>query len=153
MRLGLAISKQWFEDDEFENPEGFDYHAALIWNPTPLLTVTLAADRTIEPESIEGIAGSVQDAVALTAAWSATSALTLTPIFRVYNDDYIEEKNHKNNEEEEQDNIDIEDFAWQAGVTADYALNRMWSLGAHYTFTERDAEARMMLILGMSVIS
>ena len=43
--------------------------------------------------------------------------------------------------EEEQDNIDIEDFAWQAGVTADYALNRMWSLGAHYTFTERDAEA------------
>ena len=83
----------------------------------------------------------MQDAVALTAAWSATSALTLTPIFRVYNDDYIEEKNHKNNEEEEQDNIDIEDFAWQAGVTADYALNRMWSLGAHYTFTERDAEA------------
>ena len=77
--------------------------------------MTLAADRTIEPESIEGIAGSVQDAVALTAAWSATSALTLTPIFRVYNDDYIEEKNHKNNEEEEQDNIDIEDFAWQAG--------------------------------------
>ncbi len=139
--IGVGYFQQWFEDNEFENPNGFDYHAALIWNPTPLVAVTLAADRTIEPESIEGIAGSVQDAASLTIAWEATHALTLTPVFRVYNDDYIEEKNHKKNEEEGQDNIDIEDFAWQAGISADYALNRLWSVGAHYTFTERDAEA------------
>jgi hypothetical protein len=132
--ISVGYFRQDFEDGEFEDPEGFDYHAALFWNPTPLMTVTLAADRSIEPTSIPDLAGAVRDAVALSIDYEVMRSLLITPKFRLYNNEYIEE------DDDSEEEIDVEDFGWEAGVTADYKMNRFWSVGAHYTFTDRDAE-------------
>ena len=34
--IGVGYFQQDYVDPIYTDPDGFDYHAALIWNPTPL---------------------------------------------------------------------------------------------------------------------
>ena len=44
--LGIGYMEQYFQTSGTE--AGISYHAGLTWNPTPLMTVNLSADRAVE---------------------------------------------------------------------------------------------------------
>jgi hypothetical protein len=99
------------------------YEAALVWNPTPLMTVRLDASRDITDSILTNDTRTrTQGKVAID--YEVTRQLLLTPSLGVAYSDY-----EINN---------LEDLEIYAGLQAEYAMNRYLSLGARYKYIDRD---------------
>jgi hypothetical protein len=99
------------------------YEAALVWNPTPLMTVRLDGSRDIT-DSILANDTRTRTKGAITLDYEVTRQVMLTPTIGAAYSDY--EVN------------DLEDLEIFAGLQAEYAMNRYLSLGARYKYVDRD---------------
>ena len=104
----------------------FSYHAGLIWNPTPLMTVNLTADRQVKDSAVAGSAGYVSDAAALRVDYEVLRGTVLSPMASVSRIDYIGSPE--------------QGFEYMVGVELDRSINRFLSLGLHYEYTSSEIE-------------
>jgi hypothetical protein len=58
--IGVGYLSQSFADPRFKDVGGLGFSGSLVWNPTPLLSVTLAGSRSVEQAGQVGVAGVVQ---------------------------------------------------------------------------------------------
>lgn len=103
---------------------GLSYHAGLTWNPTPLMTVKLDADRTIEDSAIAGASGSIADALKLSVDYELKRGIVLTPSAQITHLDYIGPVG--------------DSLSYNLGVNLDYSMNRFMSVGMSYVYTNSD---------------
>jgi hypothetical protein len=124
--VGVGYMEQYY-DDGFGDESGFSYHAALIWNPTPLMTVTLDADRSIQDSANAGSPGMIEDNLALRIDYEVMRGWVLTPSAALQRGDYM-------------DGNDGDELTYDLGLKLDHTLNRFISLGAAYVYTYTDYE-------------
>lgn len=105
---------------------GWSYHAGLVWNPTPLMTVNLDADRTVEDSTVDS-EGRIQDAVKLSLDYEIRRDLLFSPWVGFAINDYEAQP--------------VEDQRYDIGATLDYKMNRFLSLGARYLYTYNDVDS------------
>jgi hypothetical protein len=119
--------------DQFAGPStttsGWTYHAGLVWNPTPLMTVNLDADRTIEDSTLD-TEGRIQDAVKLSLDYEIRRNLLFTPWVGLAVNDYESQP--------------IDDQRYDFGATVDYKMNRFLSLGVRYLYTYNNVDSAGM---------
>ena len=87
--VGVGYMEQYY-DDGFGDEGGFSYHAALIWNPTPLMTVTLDADRSIQDSANAGSPGMIEDNLELRIDYEVMRGWVLTPSAALQRGDYMD---------------------------------------------------------------
>lgn len=122
--VGIGYMGQYYDDGSDEN--GFTYHAGLIWNPTPLMTVKLDADRTIADSAIAGSSGFIEDKAKLRVDYEVMRAIVLSPSIALSHVDYIDSPQSGT--------------AFDLGVQLDYGVNRFLSVGTSYTYTNSTIE-------------
>lgn len=83
------------------NPKGVSFTANVVWNPTPLMTVTLVADRDIEESSSATIAGNLRAEARLTVDYELRRNIILSPSIRYANIDPVGSPLDSNETEEE----------------------------------------------------
>lgn len=105
---------------------GWTYHAGLVWNPTPLMTVNLDADRTVEDTYLDAD-GRIQDMLSLSLDYEVSRRLVLSPSIAFAYNDYETQA--------------FDDWRNHAGLQADYEVNRFLSVGGRYVYTYSDFTA------------
>jgi hypothetical protein len=121
--VGIGYMEQDYNNPAIGTVDGLSYEAALVWNPTPLMTVRLDASRDITDSILTNDTRTrTQGKVAID--YEVTRQLLLTPSLGVAYSDY-----EINN---------LEDLEIYAGLQAEYAMNRYLSLGARYKYIDRD---------------
>jgi hypothetical protein len=121
--VGIGYMEQDYNNPAIGTVDGLSYEAALVWNPTPLMTVRLDASRDIT-DSILTNDTRTRTQGKLAIDYEVTRQLLLTPSLGVAYSDY-----EINN---------LEDLEIYAGLQAEYAMNRYLSLGARYKYIDRD---------------
>lgn len=104
----------------------FTYHAGLKWNPTPLMTIGLDADRVIKDSAMAGAAGSVSDSATLRLDYEVLRGTVLTPMASVSHVDYI--------------GLAQDGIEYRLGVQLDRSVNRFLSMGLLYEFTRSEID-------------
>ncbi len=121
--LGIGYTEQTYDLAGSPTVSTFSYHGAVIWNPTPLMTVRFDADRTIE-DSTTDRQGRIQDAVRLGVDYEILRTLIFSPAIGIsFNEDDINP---------------LDDFRLEAGANLEYQVNRMMSVGSRYKYSYTD---------------
>jgi len=121
--LGIGYAEQTYDLAGSPTTSAFSYHGSLIWNPTPLMTVRLAADRTIEDSTIDR-RGRIQDAVLIGLDYEILRTLIFSPSIGISNNDYS--------------NTSLEDLRIEVGAELEYQMNRFISVGSRYKYSYTD---------------
>lgn len=100
---------------------GLAYHAGLIWNPTPLMTINLDADRLVADSAIAGTSSAIEDRLRLSLDYEALRGLVITPSIAYERLDYT--------------GLGAAGHVLDAGLRAEYAMNRYMSIGLSYDFS------------------
>lgn len=122
--IGVGYMEQYYDDGDDEG--GISYHAGLIWNPTPLMTVNLDADRVIADSAVAGSSGMIEDTAKLRVDYEVMRQVVVSPFIGITHLDYVD--------------IDRTGFAYDAGFQVDYAVNRFLSVGMNYIYTNSDVD-------------
>ena len=122
------IGVGYMEQDYFNNPligtvNGFSYEAALVWNPTQLMTVRFDGKREVT-DSLLANDSRTRTAGQVTLDYEVLRTLILSPSLGVAYSDY--------------EVANLEDLEIFAGLQAEYAMNRYLSVGARYKYIDRD---------------
>ena len=117
--IGVGYMEQYYGAGP--DSSGISYHAGLTWNPTPLMTVKLDADRKIEDSAVLGASGSVSDSAKLTVDYEVRRGVVLTPSASITHLDYI--------------GSGAESLSFDLGANLEYTMNRFMSVGMSYAYT------------------
>ena len=121
--LGFGYTEQTYDLAGSPTVSAFSYHGAVIWNPTPLMTVKFDADRTIEDSTFDRT-GRIQDAVKLGVDYEILRELVFSPSVGFAFNNY--------------DNFSLDDFRIEAGAELEYRVNRFMSVGSRYKYSYND---------------
>jgi hypothetical protein len=121
--IGVGYMNQHYGEGQ-GNEGGFTYHAGLTWNPTPLMTVTLDANREVQDSAQFDSPGSIADDVELALNYEVRRGWVLTPSLVYQRVDYMDD--------------DGVESSYGLGIKLDYTMNRFWTLGAGYSYTYND---------------
>jgi hypothetical protein len=119
----IGYRAQYYDDPEFETIDGLDAGAHLVWNVTPLTTVTGTLRRSIGETVSEDSSGFIGTEFDLTVDHELLRNLILGAEARYVNRDY--------------EGIDRIDDVYEAGINANYMLNRNVYLGGGYEYHSR----------------
>jgi hypothetical protein len=123
--LGIGYMEQYFQTGGTEG--GISYHAGLTWNPTPLMTVNLSADRAVESSAYADGSGVITDSATLTVDYEVLRGVVLSPSAAIQTGDYV--------------GADYGDeMTYDLGLKLDYVMNRFVTLGAGYVYSYTDFE-------------
>ena len=122
--VGAGYMEQYYGAGHTESD--FSYHAALVWNPTPLMTVSFDADRIIQDSSIVGSLGAISDKLKAVVDYEVKRGVVVSPSFEVQLADY--------------QGIGRTAETYDLGLNVAYALNRFLTLGTAYTYTHSDID-------------
>ena len=122
--VGVGYMEQYL--DGGETGSGLSYHAGLIWNPTPLMTFKLDADRNIADSSVAVSPGMIEDRVRLGLDYELQRGLVLSPWVTAARNDYFE--------------INRTDVAYELGLRIERVMNRYLSIGVNYTYTNTNID-------------
>ena len=121
--VGIGYQEQDYNDPTIGTVSGLSYEAALVWNPTELMTLRLDGSRDISDSSFLDDTRT-RTTGKVTLDYEVTRQIILSPSFAVTDNDY--EVNA------------LDDLTFEAGLQAEYAMNRYLSLGARYKYLNRD---------------
>lgn len=121
--FGVGYNEQTFDVAGSPTTSSFSYHGALTWNPTPLMTVKLVADRTIEDSTFNQV-GRVQDSAKLVVDYEVLRELVFSPSVGFAFNDY--------------ENSPLDDLRIEAGAELEYRVNRLLSVGSRYKYSYSD---------------
>jgi len=113
--FGVGYLEENYVDPRLSNVDGFSYEGKLTWNPTPLLTVTLGASKTLQQSPFVNQTGILVDNVGLTLDYELLRNLILSASGGFESDDYR--------------GIDRHDRLYTEQVRARYLVNRMLEAG------------------------
>lgn len=116
--------ERYFDDTAFDTVRGHVVGAALTWTPTPLTTVILRVDNQVTEANNSTASSITSTGVGLNVDHELLRNLILGAAFGFRLDDF------EGSPEEEK--------GYQAGVSADYLMNRYMRLRARYTFRYTD---------------
>ncbi len=122
--LGIGYTEQTYDLAGSPTISAVSYHGAVIWNPTPLMTVRLDADRTIEDSTYIGSTSRIQDAVKLGVDYEILRELVFSPSVGFAFNEF--------------DTSSRDDFRIEAGAELEYRVNRLMSVGSRYKYSYND---------------
>lgn len=108
--VGIGYLKQYYRQPGLRDIGGFSYNARAIWNPTPLLTVTGTAARSIQQSPFVAQSGIVQDSVSLNLDYELLRNLIVSGTGQFVSNDYQE--------------FSRSDRLWSLEARARYLMNR-----------------------------
>lgn len=112
-----------FDDTAFSTIDGLTVGGKVVWNATPLTTVTADADRTISTTTINNASGALVTEAGITVDHELLRNVILQLKTRWKESDY--------------NGIDRVDDTFRVGLGADLLLNRNFTLSANYSHAER----------------
>jgi hypothetical protein len=113
--IGIGYLKEYYRQKGLPDIGGFTYNARAIWNPTPLLTVTASAARTIEQSPFINQSGVLQDSVGANIDYELLRNLILSLNGQFVSNDYQD--------------LSRKDRLWFAEARARYLVNRWIEAG------------------------
>jgi hypothetical protein len=122
----VGYRQQDYDDPAFDSISGLDAGATITWNVTPLTTVVGTVSRSVEETITAGSSGFFGTEFDLSVDHELLRNLILSAKARYINRDY-------------QDIDRIDDY-YEAGLGADYMMNRNVSVTAGYKYRERDSD-------------
>ncbi len=125
-QITAGYLRQSFRAPSFPGIAGPAYDARIVWNPTPLVSVTATARRFVEASPMTNVAGIVADAVGVAADYELLRNLLIN-----LRADYVSEAYR---------GIDRLDRRATAGVGVRYLVNGMLQLG--FDYDHRDQASR-----------
>ena len=123
--VGIGYLGQTYEGAGLGDATGIKYSAKLIWNPTPLMTVTLNGNRTADESGLAGSPGRIDSSIDLTLDYELRRNLIVSPSFAFTHEDYVGSSR--------KDNV------FNSRLDVDYLINRNFSVGASYSYTVKDS--------------
>lgn len=118
--------KQSYDDPELEDPSGFDFGAAVLWNVTGLTSVRLLAERSVQETSVQDVSSYVQTTLGGSVEHELLRNLLLQGSIAFSNNDF-------QGGDRDQDDLAL-------GVRAFYLANRYLRLSVAYEYRQRDSE-------------
>ena len=118
--VGAGYMMQDFESGA--EASDFSYHAALIWNPTMLMTVRVDGDRIVGESSLAGSPGTIATSLRAGVDYEVLRSLIIAPFVGVAFEDFISSS------------VDAQSV--YAGIRANYLVNRFLSVGFDYRFED-----------------
>jgi len=113
--IGIGYLKQYYRDPGLPDIGGFSYNARAIWNPTPLLTVTAIAARTVQQSPFINQSGILQDSLGVNVDYELLRNLIVSVNGQFISNDYQD--------------LDRSDRLWFAEGRARYLVNRWAEVG------------------------
>lgn len=108
----------------FGEHSALSFLAALVWNPTPLMTVNFDAQQRFEDTTIPGLSGSDQSYFNLSLDYEVLRRLIVSPHLRFVYDSFNASS--------------VKGYTLGAGLRAEYEINRYLGVGVDYLYTDRD---------------
>lgn len=120
-----GYQEQSYDDPTLPEISGLSYGADLDWAATPLTTVRLEAAATIEETTTVGASGYMAQSVGLGVDHELTRDVIVGARASFGNNDY--------------EGVGRSDDIIRAGVGVDYLINRNFSVGLAYDYTDRNS--------------
>jgi hypothetical protein len=121
----VGYQEQSYDDPTLSKIGGMSYGANMAWFLTPLTTVTFNADAMIEETTTSGASGYYAQSVGVRIDHELLRNVLLNGRVSYENDDY--------------EGVSQTDDTVRAGLGVDYLLNRNFSLGLGYDYTDRSS--------------
>lgn len=121
----IGYQEQEYDDPTLPDISGLSYGASVDWFVTPLTTVRFEAAATIEETTTPGASGYMDQSVGLRVDHELMRNVILGAHAGYANLDY--------------EGVGRSDDVIRAGLGVDYLLNRNFSIGVGYDFTDRDS--------------
>lgn len=122
--VGVGYNMVDYTNSVFGEHSALSFIAALVWNPTPLMTVNLDAQQRFEDTTIAGLSGSDQSYVNLSLDYEVLRRLIVSPHLRFVYDSF--------------NSSSVKGYTLGAGLRAEYEVNRYLGVGVNYLYTDRD---------------
>jgi hypothetical protein len=123
----VGYQSQSYDNPAFSDVSGLSYGADVEWYMTPLTTVTFNAAATVEETTSIGASGYLSQTVGIRIDHELLRNVLLNGRVSYANDDY--------------EGISRTDDIVRAGLGVDYLVNRNFTLGLGYDFTNKDSNA------------
>lgn len=123
--IGIGYMGQTYDGPGIPDSTGLKYNANLIWNPTPLMTVTLRGERSIEETGLAGSVGRIDSSLELVLDYELRRNVIVSPSIAFSHEDYS--------------GISRTDNIINPALKVDYLFNRNFILGLGYSYTLRDS--------------
>ena len=124
-QVGAGYTWRGYDGLGIADEEGFAYLADIIWNPTPLVTVTIGGEGSIEDTTVVGASGRLSSSGHIMVDYELLRNLIVSPQVRIDHINYF--------------GIARDDLFIVPGIRLDYMLNRRLHVGGEYFFTSRDS--------------
>lgn len=123
--VGFGYTWRGYDGPGIADENGFAYLADIIWNPTPLVTVTIGGEGRIEDTTVAGASGRISSSGHIIVDYELLRSLIISPQISVEQKDYT--------------GISRDDLFITPGIRVDYMMNRHLHVGGEYFFTSRDS--------------
>ena len=124
-QIGAGYTWRGYDGAGIADEEGFAYLADIIWNPTPLITVTLGGEGRIEDTAVASASGRISRSGHVIVDYELLRNLIVSPQVRIDHIDYF--------------GTARDDLLITPGIRLDYMANRYLHVGGEYFFTSRDS--------------
>jgi hypothetical protein len=124
-QIGAGYTWRGFDAPSIADEEGFAYLADIIWNPTPLITVTIGGEGRFEDTTVAGASSRLSSAGHVIVDYELLRNLIISPQIRIDHVDYT--------------GIARDDLLVAPGIRVDYMANRYLHFGGEYFFQSRDS--------------
>ena len=135
--LSAGYIKQNFSSSLFSDVSGLSYSAAVFWNPTPLLSVHLSANRSIQRAPVIASAGIDQNALQATVDYQPLRRLLVTATGQYVRSTFR--------------GVNVSDNQFVETLTGRYNVNRYLDLTGTVNFRQRAANVSTRDYTGSSV--
>lgn len=123
----IGYQSQSYDSPLFSDIDGLSYGADVEWYATPLTTVTFSAASTVEETTTVGASGYLSQTGGVRIDHELMRNLLINARASYTNNDY--------------EGVTRTDDILGAGLGLDYLVNRNFTLGLNYTYTDRDSDA------------
>ena len=118
--------RQMFDEAAFDDEDGVSFGADLTWNPTTLTTLTLSGSGDFVPTTVDDAAGNFRSTIGVRVDHEVLRNFLIGGRFAYTRDRF--------------DRIDRTDNVIDVGANLTYLINRNFSVGAAYGFTDRSSD-------------
>jgi uncharacterized protein (PEP-CTERM system associated) len=115
-----------FDEAAFDDEDGVSFGADLTWNPTTLTTLTLSGSGDFVPTTVDDAAGNFRSTIGVRVDHEVLRNFLIGGRFAYTRDRF--------------DRIDRTDNIIDVGANLTYLINRNFSVGAGYGFTDRSSD-------------
>lgn len=122
----VGYRRQFFEEDDFDPEGGISFGTDLTWNATTLTTFVLSGDSDFEATNQGGASANFESSLALSVDHELLRNVLIGATVGFERDDF--------------EGVDRTDDTIFAEARVSYLLNRNFSVGADYQFTDRSSD-------------